>query len=230
MSANVPFHTRLNQRLWMGHNNLRPEVRVRLLRTAITFYRFLDAPGLVVSDLVLTGSNCAYNYTAQSDVDLHLVVDYSRTECPDFVAGFFDAKRLLWNQTHQVSIRGHAVELYVEDTAQPAHSGGVYSVLRGMWRHIPRAIRPRVDDTALIRKIDGLRSEAKSVLDRAASIDEIEKVLDRLRRMRTSGLMDGGEFSIENLAYKRIRSEGLLDLLYTTKLKMQDRSLSIPAK
>lgn len=228
MSPNFSFHPHLNQRLWV-QNHLRPEVRLRLLRTAMAFYHFLDLPGLLVSDLVLTGSNCAYNYTAQSDVDLHLAVDYSGTECPDFAEGFFDAKRLLWNQTHNVTLRGHTVELYVEDTSHPAYSGGVYSVIRDSWVHTPRARRPHVNDVALNCKIAGLRAEANAFLDQGASVDEIETLLNKFHKMRTSGLMDGGEFSIENLAYKKLRADGVIDRLYTAKQKMQDRSLSIPS-
>jgi len=222
----VAFHSRLNRRLWAG-NAMRLEVRLRLLRTALAFYRFLDMPGLVLSDIVLTGSNAAFNYTALSDCDLHLIVDYGRTTCPDLAADFFDTKRLLWNQTHDVQIRGHKVEVYVEDRDNPARSSGVYSVLRGEWIKQPSSERPAWDDAALALKTKALALEIEGLLDGNPQPPEVNALLGRLRSMRSSGLMAGGEFSVENLAYKGLRTMGLIGRLMTARREAEDQDLSL---
>src|ERR1051325_11053445 len=94
----LQFHQRLNPHLWRRHR-LRPEVRLKLLHTAIAFYRFLELPALRANDIVVTGSNAAYNYTLLSDIDVHLLVAYHETACPALAANFFTTKKNLWNQT-----------------------------------------------------------------------------------------------------------------------------------
>lgn len=222
------FHQDLNPRLWQN-NDLRPEVRVRLMRAAIAFYQFLDLPGLRIEDIVLTGSNAAFTYTPESDCDLHLIVDHANTRCPDMAAGYFDTKRLLWNQIHDASIRGHPVELYVEDREQPAYASGVYSILRGEWIKEPkRGAPPRMDDAAITRKVASLRAEAESVLASSdPRQDEVDALLSRLSAMRRSGLATAGEFSVENIAYKLLRAEGVLDRLRQARIDAEDRDLSL---
>lgn len=225
------FHDRLNPKLWTVADNLRPEVRVRLLRAAIAFYRFLDAPGLRVDDVVLTGSNAAFTYAESSDCDIHLIVDRATTRCERALAdGFFDAKRLLWNQTHHAAaLRGHPLELYVEDREHPAYASGVYSVLRGEWVRRPsRSARPRLDDAAVTRKLGSLRAEAEGLLagpqPRGAEVDFL---LSRLSAMRRAGLEAGGEHSVENVVYKLLRAEGTLERLRDARIAAQDRDLSL---
>jgi hypothetical protein len=223
----LAFHDELNPRIWSPDKTLRPEVRVRLLRTALAFYRFLDVRGLVISDIILTGSNAAFNYTDVSDVDLHLVVDYAKTTCPELAADFFDVKRVLWNQTHNAEIRGHKVELYVEDRANPAYASGVYSLLRNKWAKQASATRPTYDDAAVAQKTKALASEITSLLDGDPKAEDISTLLDRLREMRRSGLMAGGEFSVENTSFKGLRALGLISRLRQAAIDAQDRDLSL---
>ena len=46
--------------------------------------KFSKIPPKAVEDVVLTGGNANYNYTSQSDLDLHLILDFSKVkECKD---------------------------------------------------------------------------------------------------------------------------------------------------
>lgn len=219
------FRDELNPKLW-DETNLRPEVRLRLLRTARAFYEFLNMTGLRLNDILLVGSNAGYNWTPTSDVDLHLVVDYARSTCPDLASDFFDTKRLLWNKSHQVSIHGYPVELYVEDRETPNKSLAVYSVFRGGWLYPPQKSRPRWDDRAVALKTTSLAAEAESMLN-ASNKDEFNRFLDRLSGMRKSGLASGGEFSVENLTYKALRGMGVLDRIRDARREAEDRELSL---
>lgn len=227
--SDVEFHQTLNVRLWDGML-LRPEVRLHLLRSAMAFYRFLDVPGLPLSDVVLTGSNCAFNYTNQSDLDVHLVVPFARTVCPDLAENFFTTKKALWNQTHDVTVEGHAVELYVEDDDNPARSSGLYSLIGGEWLRKPSHQKPRVDDAAITRKVEGLVAEIEAMMTASPRAEDVGRLIDRLRAMRRAGLETGGEFSVENIAYKKLRSLGLLDGLWRTQREMEDHNLTLPRR
>lgn len=223
----IEFHSKLNPSLWAG-NVLRPEVRVRLLRASVAFYRFLELPGLRLADIVVTGSNAAFNYTPLSDIDVHLVVDYSRTTCPEWAENFFSTKKTLWNLTHAITIRGQATEMYVEDTRTPAYSNGVYSLLRGQWVRHAEAKAPSWDDAAILRKTEHLADEIDALISGAPDQKAVAALLLRLKRMRQSGLATGGEFSVENLSYKALRALGYLDRLHDTRTKAEDDSISLP--
>ena len=53
------------------------------------------------------------------------------------------------------------------------------------------------------------------------------KITEKLRKMRSTGLEEGGEGSIENLAYKALRRAGLLDKLKSESLKTFDKLYSL---
>jgi hypothetical protein len=42
----------------------------------------------------------------------------------------------------------------------------------------------------------------------------IQKIKDKIKRMRRSGLAKGGEYSIENLTFKVLRRSGYIEELY----------------
>lgn len=223
--STVAFHDRLNPLLWTD-GAMRPEVRVRLLRIALKFYQFLEIPGLKVEDIVVTGSNAAFNYTRLSDIDIHLVVDYRTAVCPDTAENLFTAKKNLWNSEHELSIRGFGVELYVEDANRPAESNGVYSILRAEWRSQPSSKEPRFDDAALVRKTEALAGQIDGLLRRPDDA-QLDRMLKRLKAMRQAGLESGGEFSVENLTFKSLRALGYVDRLRAARTEAEDDALSL---
>lgn len=226
LARGFAFHERLNPQLWDGDTML-PEVRVALLRAAKAFYEFLEIPGLRVEDIVFTGSNAAYNYTEFSDLDVHLIVDFSESTCPGLADNLFTTKKNLWNRVHDITVRGQDVEMYVEDTANPVTAQGVYSLLRGEWVHKPKPEKPSWDDHAIAAKVELFADRIEDLLDNDPTKAEIDRLADRLKRMRRSGLAKGGEFSVENLAYKGLRNLGFLDRLWSARLEIQDRELSL---
>jgi hypothetical protein len=220
------FHPRLNARLWDG-DELHPKVRLHLLKAAKAFYLFLDVPDLKLEDVVLTGSNCGFAYTPISDIDLHLVVDPTKTVCPTLADDFFQTKKSLWNATHDIFIHGHVVELYVENEGQPAFSNGRFSIVRNRWLSRPTREVPTVDDAAVARKTEALAADIEAILSGSPDMTELEELANRIWSMRASGLMAGGEFSVENLAFKSLRSQGLLRRLQDARTTTLDRSLSL---
>jgi hypothetical protein len=227
VSKNIAFHDRLNPGLWDESDDMLLPVRARLLKAAMAFYDFLEMPELKLSDVVVTGSNAAYNYTDLSDIDVHLIVDYSKTTCPKLAENFFSAKKTLWNVSHDISVRGFKIEMYVEDQRSPAYSNGVFSILRGSWLNHPEPVEPSYDDAAVLAKTEHLADEIDALLDGQPDMDRLSALMSRLREMRQSGLRDGGEFSTENLAFKSLRALGYLDRLRDARTQAQDRGLSL---
>lgn len=224
--AHIQFHDALNSLVW-DDTRMRMEVRVRLMRAALAFYRFVDVPRLVVRDIVLTGSNAAYNYTRQSDLDVHLIVDFKATSCPGLAENVFTTKKALWAETYDITIHDMAVELYVEDSAKPAKSNGRYSILQGEWIDKATSASPSKNDSSVVSKVKYLSAEIDGLIASKPSNDQVTMMFARLRSLRQNGLLNGGEFSAENLAYKALRALGYLDRLFDASKRSTSDDLSL---
>ena len=135
----IKINDQLNPALW-GNNELKEDVKEKLLAIVDNFLDGLkeDKINISVVDIRLLGSNANYNYTDKSDIDLHIVADFSSTPCEQNVMPqLYNAYRSLFSKTYDIKINGYGVELYVEDVNQPAKSNGVYSLYTG-WVSEPK--------------------------------------------------------------------------------------------
>lgn len=223
-SGNIDYHKTLSPLAWED-NKLRQEVQLKLLEIARAFVGYLDIPNFKIEDIVLTGSMANYNYTSFSDFDVHVVTKYSDLQCDNIAEAFYRAKKEIWNNEHDITIRGHDAELYVEDTETPPVSGGMYSILRDEWITEPEYDPPKINNTAVNAKARDLITQIEHAIDGDAQ--DIERLRTKIRNMRRAGLDMGGEFSVENLAFKILRNEGYLDKLHNAQTKKVDKQLSL---
>jgi hypothetical protein len=136
------------------------------------------------------------------------------------------AKKKIWNDEHDITIKGHEVELYVEDRDEENASEGMYSVLDNRWHKRPKYQQPDIDDRAVNSKARDLMTQINRAV-KIGSVEDITRLQDKIRNMRQSGLDTGGEFSTENLAFKIIRNKGYLNRLYKNKNSKFDQELSL---
>jgi len=59
------------------------------------------------------------------------------------------------------------------------------------------------------------------------AIDRAEKLKEKIRKLRQSGLDDIGEYSVENLAFKTLRRNGYLGKLSDAKTDAYDKLMSV---
>lgn len=223
---NVAYNRELSPVAWDG-DQLKLPVKVALLRAAKFFTEYLEIPNFRVIDVVLTGSMANYNYTKFSDFDLHVVTRYSDLQCGDLAEAFYRAKKSIWNDRHDITIGGHDVELYVEDVEEPPVSAGMYSLLKDQWIKQPEYNPPSIDDRSVNLKVQDLIKQIDVAIDRADDPDDIYRVINKLRKMRRSGLDTTGEFGVENLSFKVLRNLGYLTKLEQAFTKKQDQEISI---
>jgi putative chitinase len=222
----VKFHQRLNPVLWARDEHLLPEVRDKLLRIAADFQEFLGVEDLKVKDITVSGSNAAYSYTKQSDIDLHLVV-----EMPDdpVYQELFAAKKYQYNNEHDITIGGADVELYVQPDDQPHHSQGIYSIKNSDWVKVPQRKRSQIDDTCVLAKVDDLTSRIQSAVA-SQNKSSMDSLWNKIKIMRQTGLENHGEFGCDNVSFKLLRNNGSLGALKSAITAAQDRELSLPLK
>jgi hypothetical protein len=225
LSDAVNLHSELNPALFDGEHML-PEVRQALLAIAKDFVEFLGIGSLDIKDIRLSGSNAAYSYTPHSDVDLHILVDFKKLDCDEVYAELFNAKKLLYNDKHNIKVHGYDVELYVQDANESVKSLGEYSILNNRWIRFPSKRHANLDQSATRQKFVKLVQIAELALQ-SRSVEKIDAVLAKMKKYRQAGLDKHGEFSPENLAYKALRSQGVLDRVfdYRDQLHSQDMSL-----
>jgi hypothetical protein len=144
LSTQLEYHDELNPKLWARVGDtyeLKQDVAAALNKIADTFAETLGVDSRFITDIVLTGSNANFNWTPMSDIDIHLEVDLVNLECDDCnldVDGCMQAKKTVWNLSHDVTVNGFPVEVYVADNKEDiVGSAAVYSLKDGAWLQEP---------------------------------------------------------------------------------------------
>jgi hypothetical protein len=179
-----------------------------------------------------------YNWSQYSDVDLHILIDFDELDkdskkdsiaLHSIMKEFFDAKKNVWNEKHEIKIKGYDVEIYVQDVNEEHISSGVYSILHNKWVLEPKKDKPNIDDRKILekgeefgKKIDRLIQTPKDI-----TIDQLEDLRKKIKEFRQSGLESGGEYSYENLTFKLLRRNGYIQKLLRLKTQLTDKKLSI---
>ena len=217
-----------------GTPQMKEEVREQLLEISDEFLDFLVIE-LDIADIIMTGSLSYYNWSEFSDIDLHVVLDFEGVgENTELIKEFFDSKRINWNTSHNIKVKGFEVELYVQDENESHFSSGVYSVLKDKWLVEPKPGGREPDEEQLLSKvvqwmkiIDEVIEQKDGTSDPQNVIDDINKVRKKLKRFRSTGLEEYGEYSYENLVFKYLRRNGYIGKLLDAKNELVDRVLSL---
>jgi len=217
----VTVNKRLNPKIWES-NELKPEVREKLMDIARVFKEFIGID-ITVVDITVTGSNANYTWTEYSDLDLHLIVPGVPTESE---RELYTAKKALWAEQHNITIKGLPVECYVQGDEETHHSTGVYSIAKNQWLTKPKKIKPNVDDAAVTAKKDSIVHDIETAL-LSKDIERLRTVKERITKMRKSGLARAGEWSVENLVFKVLRNLGFIDKITDLIRELEDQELSL---
>jgi len=226
--AHVP-HNKLSEKVWNEKEKMLPEFREALLKIASEFLDYLGIPVDVI-DITMTGSYANYNYTPFSDIDLHIVIDFSTVNSDtDLVEEFFSAKKTFWNDRHDIELKNIDVEIYPQKHDEEHASTGVYSVQDNEWLIKPKKFKNQIDVDNVTKKAEKITKEIKVAIKQAKDRNitrPLDKMIKKLKKMRQSGLEKAGELSDENIMYKVIRSQNLLQDLFDTKDEIIDKDLS----
>ena len=222
-------HDKLSVKLWK-EDKLKTDIREQLLEISDAFVDYLGI-SIDVIDVTFTGSYANYNYTSYSDIDLHIIVDpKSINRDVDLVEEFLKAKRQFWNDRHDIRVLNIEVELYAQDVNEEHASSGVYSVKNDEWINKPDKFRNDFDKQNVSRKVKYFKKQISMEIEEAKMNRDtvgLERIIKKIRDMRSAGLEKSGEMADENIIYKVLRSEGDIQKLYDMRDNVFDVDLSL---
>lgn len=224
----------LQQDIWDG-DKVREEVKAALMDIVDEFIEGLDmGEDIDIKDITLTGSIANYNWSKYSDIDLHIILDFKKVNDNEaLVKRFFDAVRSNWNKRHNIKVKGHEVELYVQSHNEPHVSTGVYSLTDDEWRIKPEREVATVNKADVVKKANSLEREidkAELLYNMGRTKDALELtdlLKNKITNMRKAGLAKEGIFSVENLAFKMLRRSGAIEKLHDINTKSYDAEKSM---
>ena len=235
MKVDFTIHDSLNPKFWNGFT-LKKNVRKKLVETALEFHKFLKIKAKI-KDVIITGSSSNFNYSPKySDVDLHILYEFDdvlaevddgeviKTE-DELVEEYLNAKKSLWNDNYDISIKGTNVELYAQDVDAKHVASGTFSLIKNSWLKKPEKTDVELDLETAVDKAKDLMHQIDHVID--SKLDS-KKLKEKLFKFRQSGLESKeGEFSPENLAFKILRRTDYIEKLHDYAVEKTVDSLSI---
>lgn len=216
--------------LWIN-GKINSEVRKHLLEIAHDFYDGLEIKWSRPLDVIVTGSLANYNWSEYSDIDLHLLLDFSEIyDDTELIEDYFKAKKDLWNEQHEnLTIYGFPVEVYVEDTAEQAKSAGKFSLLKNKWISEPKDLSGakinqdyiKEESAKIMTKIDEL---SESNENPKLIYNKCNRLFEYMKDLRKSGLDSPAmEMSSGNIIWKVLRREGYTDKLSDIMINAYDK-------
>lgn len=217
--------------LWNNNQELRPEVHSKLLELANRFYKFLGVE-VELQSILFTGSLCNFNYNNDSDIDIHLVIDFAELGDPEVVRSFLNSKKYAFNSYREgTRIKLYKPEFYFQDIKirEPHEPTALYDLKTG-W--VIKAVKPNPDiDEKKIRKLLAFFINAINKLelinDNQLKLERVIEIKNFIVQMRREGVRNQGEYSSSNLTFKELRRKGHIDKLFQTIRTCMDKKLSL---
>ena len=228
----------LNPKIWDNPEDpkkakMKPKVKQALMKIANEFIDYLGDDAFV-EDITLTGSLSNFNWSEYSDFDLHIIVDFERFEKEEETyKELFNLKKQVFNDKHDIKIFGYDVELYAQGSEEKHESSGVYSVMEDKWINQPEKLKVNIDKSVIEDKVKNWNEKIENALEELKGDDlgkgkkKIEDLKTKLKDYRKSGLDKDGELSYENLTFKFLRRNGMIEKLFNTYNNYMDKELSI---
>ena len=222
----------LNPKVWDEDGKLKKKIKDTLVAIGQEFHKTLEVEA-PIDDIIFTGSLANYNWSQYSDVDLHVLMDFNEFDDKELIKKYFDAKKAVWNDNHDIKIKGYDVELYAQDKDEPHESTGIYSVMKDEWVKKPKPQDVKIDRETIKKKVKQFEGEYNRILElyKEEKYEEtrkaLDKIKDKIKKYRKAGLDKGGEMATENLVFKTMRRSGLMEKIYDLGLETTDKEYTI---
>jgi predicted nucleotidyltransferase len=225
----LTINSTLNKDLFDKDDKLCPDIKEQLIYISQEFIKFLKIP-VEPEDIIITGSNAAFNYTDLSDIDIHIIVDFSTIDGNStLIKEFFLSKKSIWNDRRDIQVKGYPIEIYVQSKTEELVSSGVYSLISDSWINKPiyAEVDPKfIDEPTINKKVEQFHYDINSAIQ-DKDIERLTRIKDKIKKLRKSGLHSKGELSVENLTFKSLRNDGTIGNLMDGINELYNKQLSL---
>ncbi len=192
-----------------------------------------------VLDIQLVGSLTGYNWTEYSDLDLHIIVDFKDMGRDQKMIDYaMYGIKFEWNTKHDIIMRGHDVEIAVQDINTESYMSTVFSIEKNKWVSKPEYKKPEIDTFLIDKKYSEFSYEIEKLENRLvlasstpansrALFNRARKLKSKIVQMRKESLAENGEFSVGNLVFKKLRSGGYIAKLVDVMNSSYDKIYTI---
>lgn len=211
---------------WM----LDPLIKKKLLKIAREFYEaspnFSDSP---IIDILFTGPLATFNYNDSSDIEIHILVNFAKLKTPyKELKSSIEKMVFSWNLENNIKIRGHEVQIYLQDSNESYTSSGIYSLMNSVWKKFPNYDLSTSKNTDVVKKYESIIStidllESKLIFTSSlpSNSKELYKMANSL--LKKIYLLKKNEFSSASnqsegfLVFEKLKKNGyiakLLDII-----------------
>lgn len=234
MRASFQVKKQLAPALWDSKQQIRPAVEDRVQKLVAQVLESF-ALGFSPSEILLTGSAANFNWSAASDLDIHILFDFSKIVSGSALTeeGLFSLLMSAgsgWNERHDIRIRGFEVELYLgRDDEDLVSDAGAYSLMSKTWVHPPASfmtdqpMTPEVEAQVheWVAQIDSIQSLLAT--DPSEAAQQARQLRLDLRLGRSQSVHEEGELGTLNVAFKVLRRSGYLNQLALISAEASDQ-------
>lgn len=215
----------LNPAIW-DNNKLNPEIKEKLLQIGKDFYTDTETDA-TLKDILFVGSLANYNWSDTSDFDVHVVIDFKDVDGNvELVEKLVNALKSKWNDEHDIHLKGHNVEVYIQDVTKENRSTGVYSLMQDKWLSEPKKENIQIDKEKIQEKYNDTVRKINSAI-KAQDINKLKAIVKDVYDMRQAGLDKSGELSTENLVFKILRNRNYIEKLKQEIINLYDKKQSL---
>lgn len=226
LKEDIEIHNTLNSKFWKD-NELKAEVREKIEAIVERFKTYLNDKNIKidVKDILLLGSNASYNYTDDSDLDIHIIVEPKEiTEDEKLLKQLYDLAASAFNDKFNITLKNSDAEVYVELNDTDAHSNGIYSLEKG-W--IKEPVKDELKNVELDKdELNKWKKRYLSVL-KEKDAKKIKKFIAELYKLRKDSIAADGEYSQGNLIFKEMRNLGYISKLKDLLDEIESEELSL---
>lgn len=226
LDEDFEIHDTLNPKLWdITTKQLLPEVREKLVEIVEAFEDTLKVP-IEICDIQLVGSNCSYNYTEHSDLDVHLIANFDIIDIPrEVLENIYNIKKSEFNKNYDIKIHGIEVEMYIQDINSITASNGIYSLCDNEWIKEPKPLKSAKKHNT--EKEVGKWREKIDLILQNPTYENVSEAINLLYLIRHNSIAVDGEHSKGNQIFKDLRNLGLIDKLKDELKNQQSKRLSL---
>lgn len=225
-TMNFKINKTLSDKIW-NNQQLRSDVQKKLIQISYFYLDLLqDVDRNLVEDIHIVGSLCGYNYTKYSDIDVHIIVDLQKVnEDVQMVSKMIKLFSDQFNTKYSITVKGFDVQVNIQNSKHKLHSKGIYSLLKNQWISKPEKYdKIDVDNQLVQNRYDSIVQSIQNNLD---NLQNLLKIRQKIKTMRKNGLQQEGQFSVQNIVFKKLRNNKYIKKLKNRIIQLRNQQLTL---